>query len=585
MERTHKCGELRPSHIGQDVTVCGWVAGRRDLGGLIFLDIRDRWGVVQATFSPQSSGCSAADQVRKEYVVQVSGRVEARENPNPELATGQVEIIGRELAVLNTATMPPFYITDDVRVDENLRLRHRYLDLRRPAMQRNLILRSRVAAIFRDFLARHEFVEIETPILTRSTPEGARDYLVPSRANPGKFYALPQSPQLFKQLLMVAGMERYYQIARCFRDEDLRSDRQPEFTQVDIEASFFGRDRFMTLVEELVARIYSEIRKVELAAPFPRLTWSEAMARFGSDKPDMRFGMELTDVSGVVAASKFKVFAGAVEGGGSVQGIKVSAQFSRKELDQLAEYVAPYGAKGLAWMVVEREGVRSPIAKFFSADQIDATVAAFGAAPGDVLLFVADADTRGVVLPALGALRAHLGSKLKMYDPGEFRACWVVDFPLLEYDEDEGRYVAAHHPFTAPLDQDMAKLDTDPASVRAQAYDLVVNGVEIAGGSVRNHSAAVQLKVLEAVGFSREQARERFGFLLEALEAGAPPHCGIAFGFDRLVAQLAGEESIRQVIPFPKTTSAADLMVQAPARVDPGQLVELRLSPAEGLTK
>lgn len=577
MERSNKCGEIGSGNIGQAVAVCGWVANRRDLGGVIFLDIRDRWGLVQAVFDPKSSGYAAADQVRKEYVVQVAGRVEARENPNPALATGEVEIVGDKLTILNTATLPPFYITDDVQVDENLRLRHRYLDLRRPVMQNNLMLRSRTAAIFRRFLAERDFVEVDTPILTRSTPEGARDYLVPSRISPGEFYALPQSPQLFKQLLMVAGLERYYQIARCFRDEDLRADRQPEFTQVDIEASFMTQASFMMLMEELTARIYKEIRDVELDIPFPRLKWTEAMARYGSDRPDLRFAMEITDLSQRVAGGGFRVFADAVAQGGSVRGIKVRAEFSRKELERLAEVVAPHGAKGLAWMVVEHEGVRSPVAKFFAPDQIDAIVSAFAAQPGNILLFVADANTYGVVLPALGALRLHLGRQLKLYETGDFKPCWVTDFPLLEYDEAEGRYIAAHHPFTAPVAEDMDKLDTDPANVRAQAYDLVINGVEIAGGSVRNHSAATQLQVLKAVGFSEEEARKRFGFLLQALEFGAPPHGGIAFGFDRLVAQLAGAESVRQVIPFPKTNSAADLMMDAPAAVDRAQLEELDL--------
>ncbi len=576
MERTHRCGQIGTEHIGEKVAICGWVANRRDLGGLIFLDVRDRWGIIQAVFKPDSPAYKSADQVRKEYVVRVSGQVSARENPNPNLPTGEVEIEGSGLEVLNSATLPPFYITDDVKVDENLRLRHRYLDLRRPVMQRNLVLRSQVAAVFRDFLAREDFVEVETPILTRSTPEGARDYLVPSRINPGKFYALPQSPQLFKQLLMVSGLERYYQIARCFRDEDLRADRQPEFTQVDIEASFLSRDEIMSMMETLTAQVYRDISGQDMATPFPRLQWQQAMEKYGTDKPDLRFGMELVDISPIVAGSDFKVFAGAISAGGSVRGIKVAAGFSRKELDNLAEVVAPYGAGGLAWMAIEDGGVRSPISRFFTENQLDEIVRAFSATPGDVLLFVADKDCYGVVLPALGALRLHLARQLDLAGQG-FVPCWVVNFPLLDYDQEEQRFIAAHHPFTAPVAEDVDKLATDPESVQAQAYDLVVNGVEIAGGSIRNHSSAVQLQVLKAVGFSEEEDRERFGFLLTALDSGAPPHGGIAFGFDRLVAQLAGEESIRQVIAFPKSTSAADLMVQAPAEVDQAQLEELHL--------
>lgn len=578
MERTY-CGSPRVEHVGKRVSLKGWVAKRRDLGGMIFLDLRDRWGLVQVVFYPDSPGYGLADQVRSEYVVAVKGTVKAREggNANPDLATGQVEVVGEEMEILNTATLPPFYITDDVQVDENLRLRYRYLDLRRPAMQANLLLRSRVAGIFRNFLAERDFIEVETPILTKSTPEGARDYLVPSRVSPGQFYALPQSPQLFKQLLMVSGLERYYQIARCFRDEDLRSDRQPEFTQVDIEASFMAQANFMAAMEELARRIFWQIRGVKLPEPIPQLDWTTAMDKFGSDKPDLRFGMEIVDVSQLAKASEFKVFAGAVADGGSVRGLKVTAEFSRKELDQLAEFVKPHGAKGLAWMAVETEGVRSPIAKFFSPDQLDQLIAAFAAQPGDVLLFVADADTYGVVLPALGALRVHLGHQQKLYDENAVKPCWVVDFPLFEYDGEEDRYIAAHHPFTAPVLGDEVKLADEPASVRAQAYDLVINGVEIAGGSVRIHSAEIQQAVFKAIGFSPQEAQRRFGFLLEALAAGAPPHGGIAWGFDRLVAMLAGESSIRNVIAFPKTNSASDPMTEAPSPVDEKQLAELKL--------
>jgi len=579
VERTHKCGELRAEDIGQQVSLCGWVAKRRDLGGMIFLDLRDRWGLVQVVYYPESPGYKLADEVRTEYVISISGTVQPRAggNTNSEMATGEIEVTGTALEILNIATLPPFYITDDVKVDENLRLRYRYLDLRRPVMQSNLVLRSKVAGIFRNFLADNEFIEIETPILTKSTPEGARDFLVPSRVNPGQFYALPQSPQLLKQLLMVAGLERYYQVARCFRDEDLRSDRQLEFTQVDIEVSFMGQNQFMDLMEDLVRRIYQDIKGIMLAGSFPRIQWKKAMDKYGSDKPDLRFGMELVDVSNLVSASQFKVFTGAIAGGGSVRGIKATTDFSRKQLDQLAEFILPYGAKGLAWMVVEQEGIRSPIAKFFSPHEIDEIITAFVAQPGDVLLFVADTDTRGIVLPALGALRVHLGRQLQLYGPQDLSPCWVVDFPMFEYDSDEERFVAAHHPFTAPVPEDVTKLASDPASVRAQAYDLVLNGVEIAGGSVRIHSSDVQTAVFEAIGLESQQAKRQFGFLLEALASGAPPHGGIAFGLDRLVAMLAGESSIRNVIAFPKTNSASDPMTDAPSPVDEKQLNELKL--------
>ncbi len=577
MERTHKCGELRLEHAGSQVSLCGWVAKRRDLGGMIFLDIRDRWGLVQVVCYPDSPSYKIADKVRSEYVVALQGVVKAREgNVNPDMPTGEVEVECREMTVLNTAALPPFYITDDVKVDENLRLRYRYLDLRRPGMQANLMLRSATASIFRNFLAAHDFIEVETPILTRSTPEGARDFLVPSRVSPGKFYALPQSPQLLKQLLMVAGLERYYQLARCFRDEDLRADRQLEFTQVDIEVSFMGQDEFFALMEELVRKIFRELKGLELK-DFPRIPWRTAMEKYGTDKPDLRFGMELVDVSAIAAASQFKVFTGAIEAGGSVRGIKVPAVFSRKELDGLAEQAKLFGAQGLAWIAVEEDGIRSPIAKFFSPSQLLELTDAFSAQPGSTLLFVADKDTFGVVLPALGALRQELGKQLNLYSETEYRPCWVVDFPLFEYDEEEQRYVAAHHPFTAPVPEDLPKLAADPGSAVAQAYDLVLNGWEIAGGSVRIHTAEVQEAMFKAIGIEPEQARRQFGFLMEALGYGAPPHRGIAFGFDRLVAILAGENSIRNVIAFPKTNSAFDPMTEAPSEVDALQLAELKI--------
>ena len=579
MERTHKCGELRREHIGGQVALCAWVAKRRDLGGMIFLDLRDRWGLVQVVFYPDSPGYAFADKVRSEYVVQIRGTVKARDegNANADMATGEIEVVGEQMEILNTATLPPFYITDEVKVDENLRLRYRYLDLRRPVMQSNLILRSKAASIFRNFLAAHDFVEVETPILTKSTPEGARDFLVPSRVSPGKFYALPQSPQLLKQLLMVAGLERYYQLARCFRDEDLRADRQLEFTQGDIEVSFMDQDEFFALIEELMGQLFSELKGIQLPPAFPRIPWKTAMEKYGSDKPDLRFGMEIADISVIAAASEFKVFTGAIKAGGSVRGIKVPAIFSRKELDQLTEQVKAFGAQGLAWMAIEDEGVRSPIAKFFSPEQIEQLTGEFAAKPGEMLLFVADKDTFGVVLPALGAIRAQLGRQLKLVSDADFKPCWVVDFPLFEYDTEEERFVAAHHPFTAPVPEDVPKLASDPGSARAQAYDLVLNGWEIAGGSVRIHTAEVQQAMFKAIGIDPEQAQRQFGFLLEALAAGAPPHRGIAFGFDRLVAIIAGESSIRNVIAFPKSNSALDPMTEAPSVVDEGQLAELGL--------
>ena len=579
MERTHKCGELRREHIGGQVALCAWVAKRRDLGGMIFLDLRDRWGLVQVVFYPDSPGYAFADKVRSEYVVQIRGTVKARDegNANADMATGEIEVVGEQMEILNTATLPPFYITDEVKVDENLRLRYRYLDLRRPVMQSNLILRSKAASIFRNFLATHDFIEVETPILTKSTPEGARDFLVPSRVSPGKFYALPQSPQLLKQLLMVAGLERYYQLARCFRDEDLRADRQLEFTQVDIEVSFMDQDEFFALIEELMGQLFSELKGIQLPPAFPRIPWKTAMEKYGSDKPDLRFGMEIADISVIAAASDFKVFTGAIDAGGSVRGIKVPAIFSRKELDQLTEQVKVFGAQGLAWMAIEDEGVRSPIAKFFSPEQIEQLTGEFAAKPGDMLLFVADKDTFGIVLPALGALRAQLGRQLKLFSDADLKPCWVVDFPLFEYDTEEERFVAAHHPFTAPVPADVPLLASDPGSARAQAYDLVLNGWEIAGGSVRIHTAEVQQAMFKAIGIDPEQAQRQFGFLLEALAAGAPPHRGIAFGFDRLVAIIAGESSIRNVIAFPKSNSALDPMTEAPSVVDEGQLAELGL--------
>jgi aspartyl-tRNA synthetase len=581
MQRSHHCGQLTPEHIGQTVTLNGWVQTRRDLGGVLFIDLRDRSGIVQVVFNPDYSGeaLQIADKVRSEYVLAVKGKVVKRdeETINRNLPTGEIEVQITDIEVLNAAKTPPFFIEDGVEVDESLRLKYRYLDLRRPEMQRTLLLRSKASKIFRDFLDSEGFIDVETPILTKSSPEGARDYLVPSRVHEGEFFALPQSPQIYKQLLMVGGVERYYQIARCFRDEDLRADRQPEFTQVDIETSFLSQDELLGMMEKLMQRLFKETVGADIELPFQRLTYAEAMGKYGSDKPDLRFGLELVEMNDIVATSGVKVFASVIEKGGEVKCLnaKGCGTWTRKEIDDLGPYAARYGAKGLAWIQVKDGEFKGPIVKFFSEEEIAAVKERTGAEEGDLLLF--SADNKKVVADVLGALRVKIGRQLGLIDDNVFKFAWVTDFPLLGYDEDQKRYVAEHHPFTRPREEDLHLFETDPGAIRAQAYDIVLNGYEVGGGSMRIYKREVQEKMFEALGFTKEVAYEKFGYLMDAFEYGTPPHGGIAFGLDRLIMLLSGRTNLRETIAFPKTASATDLLMDAPSPVDGSQLEQLHI--------
>ena len=583
LKRTHRCTEVSNKNIGETVTVMGWVQKKRNLGSLVFADLRDRSGLLQIVFDTNDigeEGFEKAGTLRSEFVFAVVGKVEARSGAvNDNLATGDIEIRATELRILSEAEVPPFHIEENSQTKEDLRLKYRYLDLRRPDLQRNLMVRSKVATLARAFMANEGFLEIETPMLTKSTPEGARDYLVPSRVHPGTFYALPQSPQLFKQLLMCSGYDRYFQIARCFRDEDLRADRQPEFTQMDMELSFVDVDDVIDVNERLLAHLFKEVLDVDVKLPIQRMTWQEAMDRFGSDKPDLRFGMELKDISEVVKNCGFSVFTSALENGGSVRGINANGQghMPRKKIDALVDFAKGYGAKGLAYIAINEDGTyKSSFAKFMTDEEMNAIVDKMEGKPGDLLLFAADKNK--IVYEVLGALRLEIANNLGILDKNEYRFVWITEFPLLEWSDEQNRYVAMHHPFTMPMDEDLDKLDTDPGAVRAKAYDIVLNGTEIGGGSVRIYQNEVQEKMFEVLGFTKEAAYDRFGFLLNAFKYGVPPHAGLAYGLDRLVMLMVKADSIREVIAFPKVKDASCLMTNAPDVVDDKQLEELYLN-------
>ncbi len=580
LKRSHRCNEVINADLGSEVSVMGWVQKARNKGGLIFVDLRDRSGLLQIIFEEAQCGSeifAKAEKLRAEFCIAVVGKLEKRAGAtNENLETGHLEVIAKEMRILSEAATPPFPIEEDSKTKEDLRLKYRYLDLRRPDIQRNIMLRSRVATLTRAFLAENGFLEIETPTLIKSSPEGARDYLVPSRVHPGKFYALPQSPQLFKQLLMCSGYDRYFQLARCYRDEDLRADRQPEFTQIDMELSFVDVDDVIEINEKLISRLFKDILNVEINLPIPRMTWQEAMDRYGSDKPDLRFGMELKNVSEVVKNTEFSVFSDAIKNGGSVRGINVSGQagMPRKKIDALVSFAKDYGAKGLAYLAIEEDGsIKSSFTKFLKEEEIKELVDKMEGKPGDLLLFAADKNK--TVWAVLGALRVHIAESLGLLKKDDFKFLWVTEFPLFEYSEEDGRYYAVHHPFTSPMDEDFEYIDSDPGRVRAKAYDIVLNGTEIGGGSVRIHQSDVQAKMFDVLGLSKEVANERFGYLLEAFKYGVPPHAGLAYGFDRVVMLMVGADSIRDVIAFPKVKDASDLMINAPDTVDKAQLDEL----------
>ncbi len=590
LHRTHRCGELSAANAGEQVTVMGWVQKNRNKGGLVFVDVRDRSGIIQVVFEEGKADAeliAKAAGLRSEYVVAVAGRVEKRSGAvNEHIATGEIEVIPSELRVLSESATPPFPIEENSKTKEELRLKYRYLDLRRPDLQRNLMMRSRVATLTRQFLAEEGFLEIETPILGKSTPEGARDYLVPSRVHPGSFYGLPQSPQLFKQLLMCSGYDRYFQIAKCFRDEDLRADRQPEFTQIDMELSFVDVDDVIDVNERLLAKLFRDVLGVEVSLPIPRMTWQEAMDRYGSDKPDTRFGMELVNVTETVKDFDFVVFKGAVENGGTVRGINVKGQggMPRKKIDKLVSFAKDYGAKGLAYIAIQEDGtVKSSFAKFMTEEQSKDLIRAMSGEAGDLLLFAADQNK--VVWDVLGALRVELAKQLELLDKNEYKFLWITEFPLLEWSEEQNRYTAMHHPFTMPIEEDLQYIDSEPGRVRAKAYDITLNGNEIGGGSIRIYQDDIQEKMFEVLGFTKEQAYSQFGFLMDAFRYGVPPHAGLAYGLDRLVMLMAKEDSIRDVIAFPKIKDASCLMTDAPGEVDEKQLAELGLDLAKEETR